>query len=78
MYSEQASYAENDELKQWLTSFQETNWMTSHLFWPLRANQFSSRLKIKLIGDEQLGLIFPTMSLGTKALLKYQNMIAQR
>jgi hypothetical protein len=66
---------ENDELKQWLLSFKDQldDESFALVYGTLRANQFSSRLKIKLIGDEQIGLMFPKeVSLGTKALLKYQ------
>ena len=39
----------------------------------LKANQFITRLKIKLIRDEKLNLMFQKeLSLGAKALLSYQ------
>ena len=45
----------------------------SLVYGTLKANQFTSRLKIKLISDDQIGLMFPKgVSLGTIALLKYQ------
>lgn len=64
-----------DELGKWMMS-----WMSDQLdeetfsfvYGTLKANQFTTRLKIKLISDDQVTLMFPNASLGTKAVIKYQ------
>ena len=65
-----------DELRSWLQ-----NWMEDQLdsetfniiYDTLKANHFSTRLKLKLITSEQLKLMFEAiLPLGTRALLEYQ------
>ena len=65
-----------DELRSWLQ-----NWMKDQLdsetfniiYDTLKANHFSTRLKLKLITSEQLKLMFEAiLPLGTRVLLEYQ------
>ncbi|KAJ7373340.1 hypothetical protein OS493_012932 [Desmophyllum pertusum] len=66
---------ESDDLQRWLSTFKhqlDTETFT-YIFETLKANQFSTRLTIKLIGEEEFNLMFQKqLSLGAEALLQYQ------
>ena len=70
-----AAESESDDLKSWLSTFegQLDSKTFSCIYKTLKANQFSTRLKLKLIREEELNLMFQKeLSLGAKALLSYQ------
>ena len=65
----------SDDLKSWLSTFkhQLDSETFTCMYETLKANQFCTRLKIKLIGEEEFNLMFnKQLPLGAKALLQYQ------
>ena len=65
----------SDDLKSWLSTFkhQLDSETFTCIYETLKANQFCTRLKIKLIGEEEFNLMFnKQLPLGAKALLQYQ------
>ena len=66
---------DGDDLKRWLSTFQKQldSETFACIYETLKANQFCTRLKIKLIGEEEFSLMFnKQLPLGAKALLQYQ------
>ena len=65
----------SDNLKSWLSTFnhQLDSETFTCIYETLKANQFCTRLKIKLIREEEFNLMFnKQLPLGAKALLQYQ------
>ena len=64
-----------EELTQWLSTFKEKIDDKTYCLIndTLRANQFTSRLQLKLLTTDQIDLMFSSgLSLGAKTLLMYQ------
>lgn len=64
-----------DELPLWLATFKSRLDETSYnlILETLRANQFASRLQLKLLTSDQIDLMFANeLSLGAKTLLLFQ------
>ena len=65
----------SDNFKSWLSTFkhQPDSETFTCIYETLKANQFCTRLKIKLISEEGYNLMFTKqLPLGAKALLQYQ------
>ena len=66
---------DGDDFKSWLFTFQKQldSETFACIYETLKANQFCTRLKIKLSGEEEFSLMFnKQLPLGVKALLQYQ------